>query len=117
MSEFAAYIKRAARQAAVAVIGESDTTTRWLSPKALGRYLGRDPKTLPELVRVGKLPRPTYHLGPKSPRYDRVAVDSMLIGRSEEADAEEIASRAIRQMRAEYESRPTRTRRRNRTGI
>ena len=35
----------------------------------------------------GKLPQPSYAIGPKSPRYDRDAVDAMMRGRNEAAHA------------------------------
>ena len=114
-SKLAAFLERAVRRGIATAIQDIGARDRWLSPKALGHYLGRDPKTLTGLARAGKLPKPTYQLGPKSPRYDRVAVDAMLTGQREDADAEDIANRAIQRMRAEYENRPARARRRNRT--
>jgi hypothetical protein len=111
--EWIACLERVVRQAVVGAI--SNHHARWLSPKMLGCYLGRDPKTLLKLVRAGKLPKPTYQLGPKSPRYDRLAVDAMLTGQTEHSDAEDIANRAIQRMRAEYENRPARARGRNST--
>ena len=115
LSELTLLLERAIRQAVTTAMRDAGATSRWLSPKALGRYVGRDPKTLRGLVRAGKLPKPTYQLGPKSPRFDRVAVDAMLTSQREHTDAEDIAGRAIRRMREEYETRPTRTQRRNRT--
>jgi hypothetical protein len=90
---------------------------RWLSPKMLARYIARDVKGLSALVRAGKLPTPSYHLGRKSPRFDRLAVDAILCGDKEKTDAEEITSRAIQRMRAEHEDRSARPQRRHRTGV
>jgi hypothetical protein len=109
------FLERAIRQGIMTAMLDLDVTGRWLGPKALARYIGRDSKTLSALVQSGKLPKPTYHLGPKSPRYDRMAVDAMLVGQREHADVEDIANRAIQRMRQEYEGRPARARRRNRT--
>jgi hypothetical protein len=113
-SKLADFLESAVRQGITTAMQDIWARDRWLSPRALGSYLGRDPKTLSSLVRAGKLPKPTYQLGPKSPRYDRLAVDAMLIGQREHTDAEDIANRAIQRMRAEYESRPPRARGRNR---
>ena len=33
-----------------------------------------------KLLRAGKLPAPSYHLGPKTPRWDRFAVDALFEG-------------------------------------
>jgi hypothetical protein len=40
--------------------------------------LGIHPERLRRLVREGILPPPSYALGPRSPRYDLVALDSAM---------------------------------------
>lgn len=55
--------------------------TAWLDPAAAAAHLCVPPRRLQALVRKGKLPRPSYHLGPKSPRWDRDKIDSLLAGR------------------------------------
>ena len=48
---------------------------RWLSPEAAAAYLDVRVDALPRLVRAGRVPAPDYALGPRSPRYDREALD------------------------------------------
>ncbi len=48
---------------------------RWLGPESAATYLDVRIDALPRLVRAGKLPPPDFTLGPKSPRYDKLALD------------------------------------------
>ena len=50
---------------------------RWLNRDRLADYLGVDYTAITKLVRAGKLPQPSLHLGPRSPRWDRLAVDDL----------------------------------------
>lgn len=52
-------------------------TTRWLTPDAAAAYIGVRVHELPRLVRIGKVPTPSLHLGPRTPRYDRAALDAV----------------------------------------
>lgn len=49
---------------------------RWMDREALARHISVRVDYVARLVKAGKLPRPSYHLGPKCPRWDRQAVDS-----------------------------------------
>lgn len=49
---------------------------RWLDRDALARHISVRVDYLPRLVKAGKLPAPSYHLGPKTPRWDRALVDA-----------------------------------------
>lgn len=53
---------------------------RWLRPEDAARHIGRNRDELRRLVRAGKIPAPSYHFGPRSPRYDREAIDVMICG-------------------------------------
>lgn len=53
------------------------TEARWLSPEQTAAYVSRRVDELPRLVRSGKLPSPSHHFGPRSPRWDRVELDSL----------------------------------------
>lgn len=53
---------------------------RWLDRDALAVHICVRVDELPRLLRAGKLPEPSYHLGPKSPRWDRLAVDARFAG-------------------------------------
>ncbi len=51
---------------------------RWLDRSALAAHLCVSPFSITRLVREGRIPAPSYHLGPKLPRWDRQAVDATL---------------------------------------
>lgn len=54
-----------------------DDNPRWLDSRAAARYINVRPDALPRLVRQGRVPLPNYALGPRSPRWDRHAIDAM----------------------------------------
>lgn len=54
-------------------------TPRWLDRDALARYINAKVNMLSRLVEQGKLPRPSNHLGPRSPRWDIYAVDAAML--------------------------------------
>ncbi len=49
---------------------------------ALAVYISVRVDEVLKLLRAGKLPTPSCHLGPKSPRWDRLAVDACFEERS-----------------------------------
>lgn len=49
---------------------------RWLDRDATAAYISVRADELRRLLRAGKLPSPSYHLGPRSPRWDRLKLDS-----------------------------------------
>ena len=57
---------------------EKKMKDRWLSPKLAADYLDVRVDALPRLVRAGRVPAPDYSLGPRSPRYDREALDKAM---------------------------------------
>lgn len=78
-------------------------TPRWLKPEDAARHIGRNRDELRRLVRAGKIPAPSYHFGPRSPRYDREAIDAMIIGGRDKyasaIDDEEVANAIIERAR------------------
>lgn len=52
----------------------------WLKAEDAATYVGVRLDQLRRYVSTGKLPAPSYHLGPKSPRWDRLALDHVLDG-------------------------------------
>jgi hypothetical protein len=50
--------------------------TRWLDREACAAYVSVRVDELPRLVKRGLLPAPSYHLGPRCPRWDRLALDA-----------------------------------------
>ena len=53
---------------------------RWLDADTAAGYIGERVDRLPKLVKSGRLPPPSYHLGPRKPRYDRLQIDAMFAG-------------------------------------
>jgi hypothetical protein len=53
---------------------------RWLNPDTAAAYIGVRVERLRPLVKAGKLPAPSYHLGPNQPRWDRLALDRAFSG-------------------------------------
>jgi hypothetical protein len=51
-----------------------------MRPDAAADYLDVRVDALPRLVRAGRVPAPDYSLGPRSPRYDRQALDKRMVG-------------------------------------
>jgi hypothetical protein len=88
---------------------------RWLNPSDCAAYIGARVDQLPRLLREGKLPKPSLHLGPRRPRYDREAIDTMFAGtgdtdiRREQAAA---VAAIIAEARLKRESRVSKTGRR-----
>jgi hypothetical protein len=74
-----------------------DIEARWLSPEQTATYVGRRVDELPRLLRAGKLPLPSYHFGPRSPRYDRMALDALFLesAPSGELDIEQAEQKAV----------------------
>lgn len=51
--------------------------TQWLDRDALAGRIHVRAHLLQRLVKAGKLPAPSYHLGPRSPRWLAAEVDAM----------------------------------------
>src|SRR5215471_7723461 len=66
---------------------------RWLSPDATGAYIGVRVERLRPLVKAGRIPAPSYHLGPTQPRWDRLALDAAFEGKERQLDAQAVAQR------------------------
>jgi hypothetical protein len=86
-----------------------ETLPRWLNPTQLAEYIGSRVDHLPRLLRTGKLPRPSYHLGPKSPRYDRLAIDEAFSGSKAKEDMATATRNALDELRREYRAKKART--------
>ena len=77
-----------------------DIQPRWLSPEQAASYVGRRVDELPRLVKAGKLPRPSFHFGPRSARYDRLAIDAVFEGRAASRDVDQVADDIAARIRA-----------------
>lgn len=53
---------------------------RWLDREACAEYISVRVDELPRLTKRGLLPAPSYHLGPRCPRWDREALDARFTG-------------------------------------
>lgn len=53
---------------------------RWLDRDALAAHISVRPDAIARLVKAGRLPPASYHLGPRQPRWDRERVDAALAG-------------------------------------
>ena len=50
--------------------------TRWLDREAVAQYIHVRVDELSRMQRKGLLPEPSYRLGPRSPRWDKLELDS-----------------------------------------
>ncbi|QHC36032.1 AlpA family transcriptional regulator [Komagataeibacter xylinus] len=55
-----------------------DSLPRWLDRQGLADYLSVKYHSIARLQQEGKIPQPTYHLGPRMPRWDRHQVDETM---------------------------------------
>ena len=53
---------------------------RWLDRDALAAYISARVDAIPRILKAGRLPAPSYHLGPRQPRWDRDQVDAAMAG-------------------------------------
>lgn len=53
---------------------------RWLDREAAAEYISVRVDEMSRLERRGKLPPASYHLGPKTPRWDRLLLDAAFEG-------------------------------------
>lgn len=82
--------------------------SRWLDTRATAEYISVNPSALPRLVREGRIPKPSYQLGPRSPRWDVETLDAAFDGGSASTNADMAVAAAVKKMLAE----PPRRRRR-----
>lgn len=55
-------------------------TARWLDRDALARHISVRVDAIARFQKAGRLPAPSYHLGPRQPRWDRDKVDAAFSG-------------------------------------
>lgn len=75
---------------------------RWLDTEAAATYISVRPDALQRLVRDGRIPPPAYPLGPRQPRWDRLALDSRFQGGAESTDIDQAAEAVAQEMRARH---------------
>lgn len=73
-----------------------DASPRWLDRDALASYVSARVDELPRLAKAGKLPAPSHHLGPRSPRWWSADVDAMFRGKvASQADPDAVIRDAV----------------------
>lgn len=83
----------------------------WLSAAEAAAYLSfRGAAAVRRLAKLGRLPKPSMHLGPASPRWSREQIDELMHGRQAQDDFDASLEALIH----EIQSRPKTTRRRKR---
>lgn len=83
----------------------SDMEARWLDPEAAARYISVRPDTLQRLVRQGRIPRPDYSLGPRSPRWKREALDAVFDGGTASTNADVASQASVQKILAQGRAR------------
>ena len=51
---------------------------RWLDPEGAAEYVGLPVDAFKRRVKAGKMPPPSYAHGPRSPAWDRLALDAAM---------------------------------------
>jgi len=80
-------------------------TARWLDEETAARHLCLRPTAFRARVKGGTLPQPSYHLGPRSPRWDREALDSALAPSATSPNTRQQVNQAVAQILAEGRAR------------
>lgn len=78
---------------------------RWLDPEAAAAYISVRVDALPRLVRRGRIPEPSRHLGDRSPRWDRLALDAAFDGGTASVNIDTAVASLVEKMGEEGRSR------------
>jgi hypothetical protein len=71
---------------------------RWMDPEATAKYICVRVDALNRLVKQGRIPRPNYDLGPRSPRWDRQALDAAFEGGSDSTNIDEAVRASVQKI-------------------
>jgi hypothetical protein len=74
------------------------TDARWMDAEATAKYISVRIDALPRLVRQGRIPRPTYDIGPRSPRWDRLALDATFEGGSTSTNIDQMVRAGVKEI-------------------
>jgi predicted DNA-binding transcriptional regulator AlpA len=84
---------------------DAESGPRWLDLASTARYLSVRPDALQRLVKAGRIPKPSYTLGPRSPRWDRSALDAAFDGASGSTDPDAASQAGVQQILAKGRTR------------
>lgn len=76
----------------------SDSEARWLDSEATAKYISVRVAALPRLVRAGRIPQPTYDIGPRSPRWDKLALDATFEGGSASTNLDQMVRAGVKKI-------------------
>ena len=71
---------------------------RWMDSDATAKHISVRVDALPRLVRQGRLPKPNYDLGPRSPRWDRLAIDAAFEGGAASTNLDEMVRAGVQKI-------------------
>lgn len=71
---------------------------RWMDATETAKYICVRVDALPRLVRQGRIPRPHYDVGPRSPRWDRLALDAAFEGGSASTNIDEMVRAGVQKI-------------------
>jgi hypothetical protein len=77
------------------------TDARWLDLTAAAAYLSLRPDIFARKVKAGIIPEPSVHLGERTPRWDRGALDATMGGGTGSTNAREAVNALANEIAAE----------------
>lgn len=78
---------------------------RWLDPDAAAAYLSVRVDALGRLVRQGRIPAPSYALGERSPRWDKLKLDEAFDGGTGSTDPRTASAANVQKILSKGRSR------------
>lgn len=74
---------------------------RWLDADAAADHLSLRIDAFYRAVRAGRLPKPSHHLGTRTPRWDRSGLDTVMCGGTASTDARTAFDALAEEIKAE----------------
>lgn len=78
---------------------------RWLDAEAAADHLSIRVDAFLRAVNAGRIPKPSKHLGVRTPRWDRTALDSVMIGGTASTDTRTAVDALVEEIKAEGRAR------------
>lgn len=83
----------------------TETTARWLDVDAACKYVSMRESIFLRAVEAGKLPKPTYALGARTPRWDRHEIDARIEGQKHTQTVREAVDGVVAEIKAKGATR------------